>query len=61
MAGPNESPQSGLGVGGERLHEWAMTDGGDVDLDAIRRSGGLGDQVLDEMMSTRGRRRQGHA
>lgn len=29
-----------------------MTDGGDVDLDAIRRSGGAGDQVLDEMMST---------
>jgi hypothetical protein len=48
MTGPNESLQNGLGVGGERLREWAMTDGGDVDLDAIRRSGGINDQVLDE-------------
>jgi hypothetical protein len=37
-----------------------MTDGGDVDLDAIRRSGGVNEQVLDEVMSTRGRSRQGH-
>jgi len=27
MTGPDESLQNGLGVGGERLHEWAMTDG----------------------------------
>jgi hypothetical protein len=30
-----------------------MTDCGDDDLDAIHRSGGVNDQVLDKMMSTR--------
>ena len=33
IAGPNEGPGNGLGDGGHRLHEWAMT-GGDVDLEA---------------------------
>jgi dihydrofolate reductase len=51
IAGPNEGPDNGLGDGGERLHEWVMT-GGDVDLDAIRRSGGVNGKVIDEMMST---------
>jgi hypothetical protein len=32
IAGPNEGPGNGLGDGGHRLHEWAMT-GGDVDLE----------------------------
>jgi dihydrofolate reductase len=51
IAGPNEGPGNGLGDGGHRLHEWAMT-GGDVDLDAIRRSGGANGKVIDEFMST---------
>jgi dihydrofolate reductase len=51
IAGPNEGPDNGLGDGGHRLHEWAMT-GGDVDLEAIRRSGGVNGQVVDEFMST---------
>ena len=51
IAGPNERPGNGLGDGGHRLHEWAMT-GGDVDLDAIRRSGGANGKVIDEFMST---------
>jgi dihydrofolate reductase len=51
IAGPNEGPGNGLGDGGHRLHEWAMT-GGDVDLDAIRRSGGANGEVIDEFMST---------
>jgi len=38
IAGPNQGPGNGLGDGGHRLHEWAMT-GGDVDLEAARRSG----------------------
>jgi dihydrofolate reductase len=51
IAGPNEGPDNGLGDGGHRLHEWFMT-GGDVDLDAIRRSGGVNGTVVDEFMST---------
>jgi dihydrofolate reductase len=52
IAGPNEGPDNGLGDGGHRLHEWAMTPGGDVDLEAIRRSGGVNGQIVDEFMST---------
>jgi dihydrofolate reductase len=51
IAGPNEGPGNGLGDGGHRLHEWAMTRG-DVDLDAIRRSGGVNGQIVEEFMST---------
>jgi dihydrofolate reductase len=51
IAGPNEGPGNGLGDGGHRLHEWAMT-GGDVDLEVARRSGGVNGQVVDEFMST---------
>ena len=43
IAGPNEAPG--------RLHEWVMT-GGDVDLEAVRRSGGVNCQVVEEFMST---------
>ena len=49
IAGPNEGPGNGLGDGGQRLHEWAMPEG---DIDTIRRSGGVNDQVVDEFMST---------
>jgi dihydrofolate reductase len=52
IAGPNERPDNGLGDGGHRLHEWAMTGGGDVDLAVIRRGGGVNGQVVDEFMST---------
>jgi dihydrofolate reductase len=51
ITGPNEGPDNGLGHGGHRLHEWAMT-GGDVDLEALRRSGGVNGNVVDEFMST---------
>ena len=51
IAGPNEGPGNGLGDGGHRLHEWAMT-GGDVNLEAARRSGGVNGQVVEEFMST---------
>jgi dihydrofolate reductase len=51
IAGPNEGPGNGLGDGGHRLHEWAMPDG-DLDLEAIRRSGGVNGQIVDEFMST---------
>ena len=53
IAGPNESPDNGLGDGGERLHEWAIPGGGGVDdLEAIRRSGGVNGKVIDEFMTT---------
>jgi dihydrofolate reductase len=51
IAGPNERPDNGLGDGGHRLHEWVMS-GGDVELEAIRRSGGVNGQIVDEFMST---------
>ena len=51
IAGPNEGPGNGLGDGGHRLHEWAMTDG-DVDLEATRRLGGANGQIIDEFIST---------
>jgi dihydrofolate reductase len=51
IAGPNETLDNGLGDGGHRLHEWAMP-GGDVDLEAIRRSGGVNGMIVDESMST---------
>jgi dihydrofolate reductase len=53
IAGPNEGPGNGLGDGGHRLHEWVMPNGdGDVDLDAIRGSGTVNGQVVDEFMAT---------
>ena len=51
IAGPNETPENGLGDGGHRLHEWALPDG-DVDLEALRRTGGVNGQIVDEFMST---------
>jgi Histidine kinase-, DNA gyrase B-, and HSP90-like ATPase len=53
IAGPNEGPDNGLGDGGERLHAWVIPGGGGVDdVEAIRRSGGVNGQVIDEFMTT---------
>jgi dihydrofolate reductase len=53
IAGPNEGPDNGLGDGGERLHEWLIPGGGGVeDVEAIRRTGGVNGQVIDEFMTT---------
>ena len=41
IAGPNETPDHGLGDGGHRLHEWALSD-----------PSGVNAQVVDEFMST---------
>ncbi len=51
ITGPNEGPHNGLGDGGHRLHQWAMS-GDDVDLDSVRRSGGVNGQIVNEFMST---------
>jgi dihydrofolate reductase len=52
IAGPNERPDNGLGDGGERLHEWAMTGPAGTDLEAALRSGGVNGKVIEEFMST---------
>ena len=51
VAGPNETPDHGLGDGGLRLHEWLMT-GGELDVEAIRRSGSVNGTIVDEFMAT---------
>src|SRR5262245_28763018 len=52
IARPNEGPGNGLGDGGHRLHEWLMSGDGEVDLEAIRRAGGVNGQIIDEFLST---------
>jgi dihydrofolate reductase len=51
IAGPNEGPDNGLGDGGHRLHEWALT-AGDADHKGVARPGGVNGQIFDEFMST---------
>jgi dihydrofolate reductase len=42
IAGPNETPENGLGDGGHRLHEWVFG----------RAPGSVNDQVFDECLAT---------
>jgi dihydrofolate reductase len=51
IAGPNERPDNGLGDGGHRLHDWAMTDGG-ADHKGVGRPAGVNGEVWDEFMAT---------
>lgn len=51
IAGPNAGLGNGLGDGGDRLHEWALT-GADADHKRIGRPAGLNGQVFDEMLAT---------
>ena len=51
VAGPNERPDNGLGDGGERLHDWAMTGDREHRVESLR-SGGVNGTVVDEFMST---------
>src|SRR3954466_978484 len=52
IAGPNAGPGNGLGDGGHRLHEWALT-GADTDRKAISgRLAGVNGEVWDECMAT---------
>ena len=51
VTGPNAGPDNGLGDGGHRLHEWALTNG-EADHKEIRRPAGVNGEVFDEMMST---------
>lgn len=53
VTGPNVAPDNGLGDGGERLHDWVLTQGPDVGLDAlIDRDRGVNGQVVAEFMTT---------
>jgi dihydrofolate reductase len=51
IAGPNAGVGNGLGDGGHRLHEWAVT-GGRVSHPDIVSPAGVNGQVFDEMLST---------
>jgi dihydrofolate reductase len=52
IAGPNESPDNGLGDGGHRLHEWVLPGGGDDFEAAVGRLQGVNRHIYDEFMST---------
>jgi dihydrofolate reductase len=52
IAGPNESPDNGLGDGGERLHEWVFQGAEDGLEAAVARLRGVNRQIFDEFMST---------
>ncbi len=52
IAGPNEGPGNGLGDGGHRLHEWALTGDGSDRESMSRGLTGVNRQVVDEFMST---------
>ena len=51
IAGPNAGPGNGLGDGGQRLHDWVLPKGGDVD-DVMAAVHGANRQVVEEFMST---------
>ena len=51
ITGPNVRPDNGLGDGGHRLHDWALS-GADADHEEIARPAGVNGKVFDEMMST---------
>ncbi|WP_207946923.1 dihydrofolate reductase family protein [Actinomadura sp. 7K507] len=50
IAGPDDGPAHGLGVGGERLHDWLRPGG--VDPLSHRPAGGPGATVFDELLGT---------
>ena len=51
IAGPNDGPGNGLGDGGDRLHEWVLTNAGG-DHKQISDVTGVDAQVVDEFMTT---------
>jgi dihydrofolate reductase len=50
IAGPNETPDNGLGDGGHRLHQWDRRVG-DRET-SVGPPGGVNQQIVDEFMST---------
>src|SRR4051794_6565194 len=53
IAGPNESPENGLGDGGQRLHDWVLSGAaaGDAGVPGVVSQGANG-QIVEEFMST---------
>ncbi len=51
IAGPNETPDNGLGDGGDRLHKWVFEDAADASGVPVRPPGADG-EIFDEMMAT---------
>jgi dihydrofolate reductase len=53
ITGPNEGPENGLGDGGHRLHEWALSgeSSGSTGVPPVTASG-VNRKVVDEFMST---------
>jgi dihydrofolate reductase len=52
ITGPNDSPDNGLGDGGERLHEWVLPGGREDHKTVVARLQGVNRQIYDEFMST---------
>ncbi len=52
VAGPNESPDNGLGDGGERLHEWFSTGAPTAHAGVPGRPADVNGEIMDEVMST---------
>jgi dihydrofolate reductase len=50
IAGPNAGPGNGLGDGGQRLHDWALTRRGSDQMEVVRT--GVNGQVFAELMAT---------
>jgi dihydrofolate reductase len=52
IAGPNETVDNGLGDGGERLHEWALTGDPGEGVATALATEGVNGKVLGELLST---------
>jgi dihydrofolate reductase len=52
IAGPNETPDNGLGDDGERLHDWMLVDESSDSSGIPGRPAGVNGQMYDEFMST---------
>lgn len=52
IAGPNETPENGLGDGGERLHEWILTGPPSEEGGILARPAGVDGEIMDEFMAT---------
>src|SRR5947209_5496723 len=50
IAGPNAGPGNGLGDGGQRLHDWALTRADSDEMEVVRT--GVNGRVFAELMST---------
>jgi hypothetical protein len=52
VAGPNETPENGLGDGGDRLHEWILSGAETAHGGVPGRPDGVDGEIMDELMAT---------